>query len=157
MAEETENSFTEDTKRPWIHFKNKGRLRASKGHWESQVFSYLYLALIAFLLSDSLPPKILVYLFIQRRFKRMRGWMCVCAQDMASSSGWCMNQEQKLCPSQGQRMALTQFLFTLGEWSSPSLCERYCPCGRGSQLGHALLAMPTWNTQETCLIVRIIL
>lgn len=34
-------------------------------------------------------------------------------EDMTSSSGWCTNQEQKLCLSQGQRMALTQFLFTL--------------------------------------------
>lgn len=84
--------------------------------------------------------------------------MCVCAQDMASSSGSCMNPQQRLCPSQGQRVALTQFLFTVGEWSSPGLCERHHPCGRGSQLGHALLAMtmwPKWSTQGTCLVSHI--
>ena len=110
--------FKDDSRDLGFIFKNKGRLRASKGHWESQVFYiYLVLALPIFLLSCSLQPKILAYMSIQREFKKKgeRGLICVCAQDMASSSGWYTNREHRLCPSQDCRMPHTQFVCTLGE------------------------------------------
>lgn len=112
--------FKEDSKDLEFIFKNKGRQRASKGHWDSQVFSYLYLALALaiFLLSCSLQPHILAYMPIQREFRKKdeRALVCVCAQDMASSSGWCTNLEHRLCPSQGCRMPHTQLVCTLGEY-----------------------------------------
>lgn len=111
--------FKEDSKDLEFIFKNKGRLRVSKGHRESQVFSYLYLALALaiFLLCCSLQPKVLPYMSIQREFKNKYEWglMCVCAQDMASSSGWCTNLECRLCHSQDCRVPHTLFVCTLGE------------------------------------------